>query len=249
MAFGDQELERGMSGPDIVELQLRLSGFRGTYWDGDFGPGTELQVMTFQRQFMGLEDPDGKASGTVFEAIRNLADEYPVDFDQIRCPCMKCSGFGSGRFKGEYRENKPKVEAYHKREYPGVHKAILHAFRAASWHFESAGLTRPYITSGYRCWYDNEEHGRSSTNHMGKALDLDFKDDVSKRDDIARCDRGRGLLVENAGFQIGWSGSNQKSLEPSNIAPSWIHMDVRSYASKYLEDHFFVSSQDELDAP
>jgi len=34
--------------------------------------------------------------------------------------------------------------------------------------------------------------------------------------------------------------NNRKSLEPSNIALSWIHMDVRNYSSNYLDDKYFV---------
>ncbi len=54
-------LRRGDQGPAVVDLQLRLAAFRGTLWDGDFGPGTELQVVSFQRDFMGLTSPSGKA--------------------------------------------------------------------------------------------------------------------------------------------------------------------------------------------
>ena len=46
MQYGERELKRGCKGPDVVELQTRLAGFRGTMPDGDFGPGTERQVMT-----------------------------------------------------------------------------------------------------------------------------------------------------------------------------------------------------------
>jgi hypothetical protein len=53
-------------------------------------------------------------------------------------------------------------------------------------------------------------------------------------------------MIEFGNFQIGWSNSNQKSLEPENIAPTWIHMDIRNYESKYLLDRFFVKSNDEL---
>jgi len=41
-------LQKGQLGDDVVELQLRLAGFRGTLLDGDFGPGTELQAKVFQ---------------------------------------------------------------------------------------------------------------------------------------------------------------------------------------------------------
>ena len=84
---------------------------------------------------------------------------------------------------------------------------------------------------------------------MGKALDCDFtlRAGEDKRDDQQRCDRYRGVLVEKSNFQIGWNASNRKSLEPTEIAPTWIHMDVRQYSPQYLDDRFFVTSSVELD--
>ena len=59
MTYQTDRLERGSSGAAVVELQLRLAGFRGTLWDGDCGGGTELQVQAFQRDFMGSSAPSG----------------------------------------------------------------------------------------------------------------------------------------------------------------------------------------------
>ena len=249
MGFANRPLERGDKGEDVVELQLRLSGFRGTLWDGDFGPGTELQVVTFQRDVMGLENPSGVVDSDTFDALQTFASDFPIDFQPIRCPCGRCSGFGQDRFKGSYRSGKPHIEAFHRREYPGIHKAILHAYRGACFYLRDTGMPLPILTSGYRCWVQNEAKGRKSTNHMGKAMDIDLPmqrgDD--KRDDQNRCDDARGILVERGGFQIGWLAANRKALEPSNIAPTWIHMDVRCYESKYLADQFFVTSGAALD--
>jgi len=250
MAFGDKTLKRSDKGKDVIELQLRLSGFRGTLWDGDFGPGTELQVFAFQRDYMEMKKPNGIVTAKTFAALGKFAAEFPVDFASIRCRCGKCSGFGQDRFNGQYKVGMPKVEAFHRREYPGVHKAILHSYRTAKFYCQRAGFPPAQITSGYRCWVDNQKHKRESTNHMGKALDVDFPllAGELKRDDVVRCDKGRGLLVEKSSFQTGWGASNRKSLEPSDIAPTWIHMDVRSYELKYLADEYFVTSSEELDA-
>ncbi|HEV7735093.1 MAG TPA: peptidoglycan-binding protein [Candidatus Binatia bacterium] len=243
-------LERGATGPAVEALQLRLAGFRGTLWDGEYGPGTELQVVTFQRDYMRVATPSGAVDAATVEALRRFAAEYPVDFTALRCPCGRCSGFGLGRFTGEYQAGMPRTEAYHRREYPGIHRAILHAMRAAAFHASRAGHGRAVVNSGYRCWFDNLAHGRTSTNHMGKAIDIDFDlaPGEDKRADRDRCDKVRGLLVETGNFQVGWSGANRKALEPSEIAPTWVHMDVRAYAPRYLEDRFFVRSADELDA-
>jgi hypothetical protein len=241
MAFGDVGLKRGDKGAGVVELQLRLAGFRGTLWDGAYGPGTELQVVCFQRDYMGQAQPTGQADLATLDALFQFEQEYRVPVEPLRCPCGQCGGFGRAQFDEEYLPG-PRTEQNHKYEYPGMHKAILHSYRAASFYLQRRGFPPPIITSGYRCWICNEQKGRTTTNHMGKAIDLDFPlaQGEDKRDDMIRCDQGRGALVELANFQVGWSASNRKSLEPSDIAPTWIHMDVRSYESKYLQDRFFV---------
>ena len=248
--LGSAVLGRSDSGPEVVELQIRLAGFRGTVWDGDFGPGTELQVLAFQRDYMRMSDPTGRADENIYEALRRFAEDYPVDFEQLKCPCGECGGFGQGRFANEYRDGYPEIEAYHRREYPGIHKATLHTFRAARFYGSLSEELALDLTCGYRCWINNDRKGRQSTNHMGKALDCDFpgQPEEDKRDDLNRCDRLRGQLVEKSNFQIGWGASNRKSLEPSSIAPTWIHMDVRQYSRRYLADRFFVTSAEQLDS-
>jgi Putative peptidoglycan binding domain len=250
MAFGNKTIKRGDKGKDVVELQLRLSGFRGTLWDGDFGPGTELQVIAFQRDYMRLKKPSGIATKKTLAALRRFAAEFPLDFALIRCQCGGCSGFGAGKFKGKYPSGKPKVEAFHQREYPGVHKAILHGARAAFFYASIGKYPSLYISSGYRCWIDNQQHDRTTTNHMGKAIDLDFVSPPNepKAVDAERCAKFAGLLVEKGNFQVGWGANNRKAVEPDSMAPTWIHMDVRSYEPRYLADEYFVTEQEELDA-
>ncbi len=245
MSFVEHSLSRGASGPEVVELQLRLAGFRGTVWDGDFGPGTELQVMAFQQDYMGMAVPTGVADPALFEALARFAAEYPMDFSALACPCGACPGFGNGLFKGEYRAD-PAIERFHRYEYPGIHKAILHASQAARFYAGRAELGELVYTSGYRCWEDNARHGRRSTNHMGKALDLDFAGVTNKARDRDLCNVLRALLVEKCGFQIGWGAANVKVLEPANIAPTWVHMDVRNYGPDYLTDAFFVTGSEQL---
>lgn len=247
MALGDSDLGRGSKGPDVVDLQVCLAGFRGTVPDGDFGSGTELQVLQFQRDYLSDPSPSGVADAEVIEGLRTFAAEYPIDFAALRCPCGVCDGFGQGRFRGQYQDGKPHVEAFHRYEYPGIHRMILWAVRAAFFY------GRPHrfvITSGYRCAVQNERKGRTSTNHHGKAVDIDILGDPGedKRDDMLRCDAVRGLLVEHSQAQIGWGATNRKALEPANIAPTWVHYDVRCYASRYLTDDFFCIDAAELDA-
>jgi len=244
MAFGDRTLRRHASGADVVELQLRLAGSRGTVWDGDFGPGTELQVMTFQRDVMNEAKPDGIVGPATFAALEHFTDDYPVDFEKLMCQCGQCDGFGNGLHRNEYQLGKPEAERYYLYEYPGIHVALIHSYRAVRFYSQRLGYPEPLLSCGYRCHENNRQHQRTSTNHMGKAIDFDFplKGGETKRDDRDRCDEFRGSMVEFGNFQIGWAASNRKALEPSEYAPTWIHMDVRNYERKYLDERYFVRS-------
>lgn len=242
-------LARGAVGSAVVELQIRLAGFRGTLWDGIFGPGTELQVITFQREVLSQSNPNGIVDTATWDALQQFAADFPIDFESLKCPCGRCLGFGNGNNEGIYFPGKPKIEMNYCYEYPGIHKAILNTYRAAQFYGLTAGFGRAVVNSGYRCTINNEQNHRDTTNHMGKALDVDFplKQGEGKREDCDRCNSARGLLVEKANCQIGWGALNRKSLEPSDIAPSWVHMDVRSYEMKYLDKYFFVKNAVDLD--
>ena len=245
MEYGERELKRGCKGADVAELQLRLAGFRGTVPDGDFGPGTERQVMTFQANFMGAPET-GIVDRSTMRAIDGFARRYPIDFNALKCRCGQCKGFGKRRFKGSYVPGKPRAEAFHRYEYPGIHRMLLWAVRAVFFYLPGHKFE---ISSAYRCSVDNRQHGRSSTNHHGKAIDLDVAllRGESKRDDMIKCDAIRGTIVETAHAQIGWTAVNRKSLEPSSIAPTWVHYDVRCYEPKYLRDGMFCATLGQLD--
>lgn len=241
MEYGRREIRRDCKGPDVAELQMRLAGFRGTLPDGDFGPGTERQVMSFQRDYMELPAPSGIVNRATMRAIDEFAADYPIDFKALKCPCGKCGGFGRGQFRGRYLAGRPKIEAFHRYEHPGVHRMLLWAVRAAFFYIPEH---RFVITSGYRCSINNANHGRSSTNHHGKAIDIDVvaKSGEDKRDDMVKCDAVRGRIVSTADAQIGWNAVSRKSLEPSTIAPTWVHYDVRCYEAKYLRDEAFCKT-------
>jgi hypothetical protein len=246
MEYGERILQKGLNGPDVIELQMRLAGFRGTVPDGDFGSGTELQVTTFQRDFMKMENPTGLADGETLNAIDQFAATYPINFNLLKCPCGTCSGFGQGLYKGRYYAGKPKAEAFYKYEYPGVHRMILWAARAIMFYMPEHNFT---FNSSYRCSVNNAQKGRASTNHHGKAVDMDIilKPGETKQDDRDKCDGVRARLIETANAQIGWAARNVKALEPNNIAPTWVHYDVRCYDQKYLKDEYFCKNQKDLD--
>ena len=274
MKFGDRHLKTGDEGKDVVELQLRLAGFKGTVWDGDFGAATELQVNTFQKDFMGMANPDGIVGPRTYAALDRFANEFPISFEKIFCPqnagnhraVCDCQGFGQNRFKKLfYKPNSYTLtwsrtglekmkERRHQYEYPGIHKAVLHTYRAFLFYASGGKYRDPSITSGYRCHINNVSKRRRSTNHMGKALDFTFDvpSGATKRD---VCNDARQLLVDKSNCQIRWQNDNQKALEPGwpgrngeFIATTWVHLDVRNYdPEKYLLPHFFVRSEAELD--
>jgi hypothetical protein len=246
MEYGERVLQKHLKGDDVAELQIRLAGFRGTVPDGDFGPGTELQVITFQRDYMKMATPTGIVDRRTMEKIDEFADKHPVEFSKLKCPCKTCGGFGRGKFKGLYVSGRPKVEAFHRYEYPGIHRMILWAARALFFYMPEHKFQ---FNSSYRCSVDNLSHGRKSTNHHGKAIDVDvpLRQGETKRDDMEKCDRIRGRLVETANAQIGWGATNRKSLEPRDIAPTWVHYDVRQYERKYLDDRYFCTTNKDLD--
>lgn len=238
-------LNRGDQGPEVVELQMRLAGFRGTVPDGKYGPGTELQVQAFQRLVMGIADPTGEANQQTMAKLAEFGDAHPINFAKLRCPCGQCGGFGRNKFKGLYRDSK-KLEVYNRYEYPGVHRMLLWTVRAGAFYAANEKNWSLTINSGYRCSIDSANHGRTSTNHQGKAVDLDVIG--GEGTDNQRCDTLRHMMEEKANFQNGWNLANRKSCEPNTIAPTWVHIDVRCYASNYLEDAYFVMSQEALDA-
>ena len=69
---------------------------------------------------------------------------------------------------------------------------------------------------------DNQQNNRTTTNHHGKAVDLDIalQPDESKRADRDKCDAVRGRIVELSNAQVGWGAKNRKALEPPDVAPT-----------------------------
>lgn len=277
MKFGNKPLKNGDKGKDVVELQLRLAGFSGTDWDGHFGANTKKQVVQFQKDFMKMATPTGIVDNTTFTALDTFANQFPIDFNQLKCKSRTndgnefctCNGFGQERYNKIYTKvSKPRDldwsrtglkkmrERRHQYEYAGIHKAVLHTYRAFLFYADPTIFISPTITSGYRCHINNAYNStyRGSTNHMGKALDFTFKVKSSIKKKI--CNDARALLVEKCNCQIRWDVLNKKALEPGHpgrgkehTAPTWVHLDVREYEpDKYLLHHFFVVNAEELDA-
>ena len=226
-------LYKGMSGSDVLEIQRTLVGWgsknRPVILDCEFGPGMEEAVMRFQKAH-NIESA-GVVDEATLDAIEKEISMHPFDLKQYKCNCGVCNGFGSGRYQGEFMPGKPHVEAYNKYEYPGIDVTLMWAVRAL---MHRSGIPKIKITSGYRCWDHNGKTGRTSTNHMGKAVDFfsvgggDHNGNSKDKIECSECRRIRNIGIEECGFQPGWSRPGRVSFEmPHHGAYTWIHIDTR----------------------
>ena len=236
----------------VREINIRLAGFGGNVPTDEFTERTEKMVKQFQKDYMKVPET-GKVCGNTLRAIDEFGSKYKIPFDRIKCKCGSCSGFGNGSFS-EQSQDSSISEKYRKYEYPGIHRTIYWATKALMHYFATLESGLGYkvgdISSGYRCHVDNAQNKRGTTNHMGKALDLHIYRTSDNKRAGGRdrgADEGRDLFVKYSNAKINWTTSNEISLEPRNIAPTWVHVDVREFEIKYLEDGFFANDGEKAD--
>lgn len=243
----------GDSGNVVREINFRLAGFGGVLPGDTFTRNTEKGVKQFQRDYMKMIVPTGIVDEVTLQKIDEFSDEYRENVENYKCKCGKCTGFGSGQFKGEYK-NDDKKEKYHKYEYPGMHQSLLWAVSASRFYL-TIKLKNVYrikcVFSAYRCWEDNKVHSRSTTNHMGKAVDLHFNknrvrttapQDMDDLREMIYCDCiGAPKNKKDEKCSFGWK-ENRFGLESLlEGADSWVHLDVREFkTSFYLKDEYFI---------
>lgn len=229
----NRELQKSNSGGDVLELQRTLIGWGSKEMpmilDGVFGPATENAVKFFQHAH-ALE-PDGVVDEDTLSAINGEIAAHPFNLEDYKCKCGECGGFGSCRYENEYLRGKPHIETFHMHEYPGIDVTLVWAVRAL---MQRANIPEIRITSGYRCWIHNRKTGRTSTNHMGKAVDFisigagEHNGSTADKIECSECARIRRIGIEECGFQAGWSKPNRISLEmPRHGAYTWVHVDIR----------------------
>jgi len=239
----------------IREINIRLAGFGGNVPTDEFTLRSEKMIKQFQRDYMKVSE-NGKVCGNVLKAIDDFQNSFVVNFEDVKCKCEECKGFGNGKHDTE-KQNAKIAELYRKYEYPGIHRSLIWALRAFMFYTsgkeKALGYTVKCISSGYRCEENNKQHKRSSTNHMGKALDLHFNKNGKRTQALKDIEEIREkILIPYANIQIRWKENNLFSVEPSTkkyptefIAPTWIHFDVRQFELVYLSDKYFVKSLDE----
>jgi len=249
-------LKLGDRGALVEELNIRLTGFGGTVKAptplNEFTSKTESAVRQFQRDYMEVPET-GKVCGPFLKALDDFRARFPIDLTKMRCPCGHCHGFGNGytdsRAVGMFSDT-AHTHPYPGTEYPGMHRAVLWGLRAALFYtaVKDHDLTYTFlrVSSGYRCWHNNRAHDRRSTNHMGNALDLQFKKGTATtRCQGADVDKLRNkIFVKRLGAQLSWPEDNMLSLETAaQGATSWVHVDVREYDTQYKDSRFYAVTQ------
>ena len=253
--------KKGDKGEDygkiLQEINIRLAGFGGNVPSEDFTERTEKTVIQFQKDYMKIEEPSGEVDDKTLTAIDEFGKKFDMNFEQVKCKCGTCTGFGKGLYSNEKQKDSIK-ERKRKYEYPGIHRSLFWALKAIQYYlsdkYSSYNLKFGKTSSGYRCHKDNSQHNRTSTNHMGKALDLHFYKLNSSNSTEVNCDKIRDLLILKSGAQLRWSGSDKFSLEPSTkdkkgnefLATTWVHIDVREFKKEFLKDDFFIKTKDKI---
>jgi hypothetical protein len=276
-----EPMRLGASGDAVMELRIRLAGFGGLHPGEVYDKETEAAVKIFEKDVMA-RSPTGEVDFAFAQRLDQFASDWPILVEsQLACPCatkrrkfIGCDGFGLGKFRDGSDTYWPwagtRSEEWHKYEYPGMHRSLLWGARALMFYstFDLKDQIRFHqFSSGYRCHEDNfwnskvKSDGtkklRTSTNHMGKAVDMHFttfSGDAWKRSELSgeanftSCNKVRDMAVHRLKASIHWETPHQFGLEPGgpNIdkgqAYDWVHMDVREWAAIHLDDKFFTKT-------
>lgn len=254
----------GDKGPIIEEINIRLTGFGGTISSpsslDEFTAQTEQAIKQFQSDYMDVP-ATGKVCGSLLVALDDFRSKHPINLTAMKCPCGKCDGFGNSYTDSaaagiflDAKHTKPRKGT----EYPGMHRSLLWSLRAAIFYtrVKDKDLTYSFLglSSGYRCWYNNAGYRnghptstkRNTTNHMGNALDVQFK----KGSQSTRCAGSdvdairEKIFVKRLGAQLGWTQRNMLSLETAaEGATAWVHVDVREYEAQYKTPRYYAVTQ------
>ncbi|MFB9245845.1 LysM peptidoglycan-binding domain-containing protein [Massilia antarctica] len=256
-------IKLGDTGDLVEEINIRLMGFGQTIKYPspltEFTIATENAVKQFQRDYMGVAET-GRVCPSVLASIDEFGRKHLLPggnggFDQMKCQCQTeanpgphvCSGFGMGRTESasigyfvdmkKHTGSKPGVERR------GIHRALFWSLKAAIFYLHvkesNLGCKVDKISSGFRCWRRAQQMKTFTTNHMGDAVDFWIKD---KTGHVCNSDLEKvknKVFVAHMKARPTWDTKNAISLEPTKKAGSWVHMDVREFASMYKPDRFY----------
>jgi hypothetical protein len=254
--------KKGDTGKIVEEINIRLAGFGGGVPADTFDDVTETKVKNFQRDYMKMKDPSGVVDEETAKAIDEFGKLYGLEaeeFAQLKCQCGVCSGFGKGRFKGQYKAD-VQTQANHKYEYPGIHRVLLWGIGALKFHLtedQQTGARFMDFSSGYRCHDHEKTKETGTTNHMGKATDIRFfslkggkwsrPTDPEERNKTVEAVRKLCTKPTGLNAQFKWPSRNKFSMETTaQGAETWVHLDVREFDSTYLSEKYFCKTHSEM---
>lgn len=235
----------------VLEVNIRLAGFGGALPSSNFTDLTEKCIKQFQRDYMKAPET-GKICGALIMAIDKFNYAYPIGpyFQQMKCPCGKCSGFGNGRMEVPSGRNIAN-------EYPGIHRSVIWMLKAMMFYLEAiyseSNFKLRTIYSSYRCIVDNNVQKRTTVNHMGLAFDLHFNKNGSRTKSASDMEKIREIVfMRHMGATLKRT-ENRIWLEPSKwnngspAATTWVHYDVSMYdETKYKKINLFAKTVSEM---
>lgn len=149
-----------------------------------------------------------------------------------------------------------------------MHRSLLWGVSALKFYLsKQTEFTYYKVSAGYRCDRHNKAAGRNSTNHMGNAVDIQFrykdeslqiganffsKSNVAREVELDKLKRIRDeFLIKYLCAVSGWAGrTNSYRIEPigqgTDESYSWIHIDVVKFENKFKYDNIYVNEQSSI---
>lgn len=242
-------LKIGDHGPLIEEINIRLHGFGGTMvankpWD-EYTQKTAKAVKQFQRDFMKTSET-GIVCGDVLRALDLFRSSYPINMTHLKCQCSSCGGFGRGyASSASVQYFGSNGQPYSGRERPGIHRALLWTLRAVKFYVDTVDVALGYkfekINSGYRCWQRNKEIHLKTTNHLGNALDIQFRKNNTICSGNVLQKLREDIFIKRIGARMGWGNHYGFAME-SNAqgAQSWVHIDMRDVIAPWDHSRYYA---------
>ena len=263
-------IKKGDKNELVREINIRLAGFGGNVPTDEFTDKTEKMVKQFQKDYMKIKET-GKVCGSTLKAIDEFSKNFDISatyWGQLKCSCSTKGKQAVSKLRGIKETNNCKSfgdktgantspESTNKYEFPGIHRSLLFGFKALQFYFSKQKTYKiDSFSSGYRCRFKNYK----TTNHQGKAIDIQFSKGTwairgpQKKNLVELRAMRDDIFVKHLGAQREWPNPNLFSIEPIDLLYykdgslrydhtfSWIHMDVRQYEKKYLDDKYFCTN-------
>ena len=103
LSNSNKVVKKGDKGKIVEEINIRLAGFGGGVPADTFDEMTESKVINFQRDYMKMKTPTGEVDEKTARAVDEFVNSYPIDMQNMKCPCGTCGGYGRGQKKVNIR--------------------------------------------------------------------------------------------------------------------------------------------------